>query len=309
MAFQGAGFEALYQIIKQIQTSHPEKRALSENFILEERLSKAREDSYARYALTPGNFDDWKSSHEDYLYDKIFVKPSAPETFEPLNHLNFLRNIEPDQDLVRLENLVELLKLAREDTNIALMGEFFEKFINNPGDSDARAIIDNFLWNLNRNRDHRPMFVGFWGEVKDLFQNFDPQWPDKLRDRFGLGHLDPRGEPIPVVLFRYPVSEVARSQMEGQDFATIPTVLDGTMNPFFFPTPAQSGKGQALDLSIGDANDYNFYYELIHRYIEYTSSHVYQFGRITVSPGKTCEEARHIHLDFLRDDLDHFGML
>ena len=153
------------------------------------------------------------------------------------------------------------------------------------------------------------MFVGFWGEVKDLFQNPDPQWPDKVRDRFGLGHYDPRGEPIAVVLFRYPVSEVAISKGEGQNFAAIPTVLDGTMNPFFFPTAANNRKGQALDLSMGDANDYNFYYELIHRYIEYKSSHVYKFGRITVSPGKTCEEARRIHLDFLREDLEHIGML
>lgn len=60
MAFQRDTFSSFFNLLKTIQGSHlVEERALAESFILEERLTEAREDSYARCVSSPQDMDDW----------------------------------------------------------------------------------------------------------------------------------------------------------------------------------------------------------------------------------------------------------
>ena len=49
--------------------------------------------------------------------------------------------------------------------------------------------------------------------------------------------------------------------------------------------------------------------QILHRYLPYQADHLYQLGWITASPGKTCEEARRIHLQYFEDDLKYAPVL
>ena len=309
MAFQMDKFGGFYNLVKTVQSSEdPEMRSIAENFILEERLTADREDSYEKDVASPEEIGDWMASHENYVANKIYPYREMPETFTDRNHINLLPEIDKDQFLVRLENVTSLIEIARYENNVALLMGSFEKFLDN--NSESIDIIEDFLAKCNVNRDSRPIFVGFWGEVKDILSETGDQWANRLRDRFGLGHLDPMGgEPIPVLLLRYRVEDVITHQPDEPNFAAVPTVLDSKWSPFFCPVPEGWTEGQTLDLTSGTENDYAFNCEILHRFIEYKASYVYRVGWITESPGKTSEEARQIHFKYLRDDFKYFDWL
>jgi hypothetical protein len=88
--------------------------------------------------------------------------------------------------------------------------------------------------------------------------------------------------------------------------ATVPTVLDSDFSPFFCPTPIKEQKGQILDLSTTDVNSYRLSTEILHPFIEYQTDFIYRFGRITRSPGSTCETARRIHFRYWGDQFKYF---
>lgn len=62
-------------------------------------------------------------------------------------------------------------------------------------------------------------------------------WAVRLRNRLGLGHLDPgpAGRPVEILVMRYPVAE-AIAALDGQGHPTIPTVWDGDISNYFFPS-------------------------------------------------------------------------
>lgn len=309
MAFQRMEFRSFFELLRGVQEDQFGDREIAENFILEERLTEAREDSYMGYITSPHERSDWLSGHKKYLAARIKLgqHQGFPETFTDLNSPNLLPELDPDQFLVRLENLAELAKLAREDYSIDPLADSMTTFLRDSTDREAEAIVEAFLSDCNRARDLRPIFVGFLGEVEDLLDE-DDDWANRLRDRLGLGRFDPmNGEPIPVLLLRYRVADVIAVRPRDANVAAIPTVLDSEMNPFFCPTPEDWTEGQTLDLTAGD--DYAVNCEILHRYIEYRTSYVYRVGWITESPGRTCEETRRIHLSLLGDDFEHFPQL
>lgn len=309
MAFQRDKFTSFFNLIRTVRDSYPEYQAIAENFILEERLIEEREGSYAHYVVSSQNLNEWKFGHEEYLDNKITLHKGTPETFTNLNVPNLLTKIEQEQSLVRVENLDSLLKLTPSIDDVTLLTDRISGFLENPEDQKAADFVEKFLSEWNENRDLRPIFVGFWDEVKGIFDANDKHWANKLRDRFGLGHFAPKGKSIPVLLLRYELTDVLAAQPDERNFAAIPTVLDSNMSPFFCPTPASWNKGQTLDLVPSAANAYKFYYEILHRYIEYKPSYIYRLGWITEPPGKTCEEARRIHFEYLRDDFKYFEQL
>ena len=118
------------------------------------------------------------------------------------------------------------------------------------------------------------------------------------------------GEPIPVLLLRYRVGDVLNAASGETKITATPTVLDSGWGPFFCPTPVDGwNEGQALDLSPGGEKKYLLNCEILHRHIEYQPSYLYRAGWITNSPGKTCEKARKIHLEFLQTDFKNFEEL
>lgn len=313
MAFVPTSHPTFHAFLQNLRYSNIEEHAPAENFILEERLSDAREVNYAVYTNFSTDFGLWNYSHENFLADRLYVKPGVPETFQAGNTSNFLPNLAEDQDLLRMENLAKLIQYAVEDTNFEPIKKAFEKKISGTLDLPAQNLAATFLFNLNHRRDHRPMFAGFWGEVKHLFgddgDTDNLEWADKVRDCFGLGHFDPEGgTPIPVILFKYPLSEVM-ALAGGPGYAAIPTILDTNLNPFFFPTPAGWQNGQTVDLTTGGEDTYELYSEILNLHIPYRLEHVYRIGEIRRSPGKTCETARSIHLKLLARDLKYFHLL
>jgi hypothetical protein len=315
MAFQQSEFCGFVKSL--LQNTSPEARAVAENFILEERLNEARESSYSESVAVPSDSEDWTDKHDDYIAEKINTyEENAPETFTNINSSNFLKHLEGNQYLVRLENLKSFSRSSRLDVNN--LQSYLNDFIKNKDDSEFKDILEEAFSAWNRKRDLRPIFAGFWGEVKELFTDPDeneienPEWANKLRDIFGLGHYDPfDGENIPVLLLRYRVNDVLNAGSEKMNAVAVPTVLDSSWSPFFCPTP-QNGefhKGQTVNLSPGDESNYTFNCEIIHRFIEYKPEFIYRTGLISRAPGKSCEQARKIHLEFLSDDFKYFSEL
>ncbi|CAK8720630.1 hypothetical protein GKODMF_12215 [Candidatus Electrothrix gigas] len=316
MAFQRERLSTFYQFLqKERKNVHDEQHFIAENFILEERLLEQREDSYAAYLHAPTDFVQWLGNHRDYLDEQINISDKTsgeiPETFTDANSRNLFSRIDEDQYLVRVEDIHWPAGLIGEDGN--RMFDYLHYFI---AKKEYTNTIEDFLEKWNQERDLRPIFAGFWGEVKDIFTDSaeneidNPDWANQLRDRFGLGHYNPEisipaGEPIPVLLLRYRVKDVLAAA-EDTKVTAVPTVLDSDWNPFFCPTPADLNEGQTVDLSPGGEDEYTLNCEILHRFLPYTPSYLYRVGWIERSPGKECAEARRIHLTYLRDDLKNF---
>ena len=304
MAFKGAAFKSFFHLLNTA-SHHPdiEKRCISENFILEDRLTKEREHSYKEHLKYPINNNGWIVGHEEYLEQKIYVKIlGTPETFTSINIPNLILDFDIDQYLVRLENVGRLTRLHGD--TVDEMMSLFNKFIKDHNDSENMRIIEDIFSKWNKKRDHRPVFAGFWGDVKDIFTDAadnrieDEDWANRLRDRLGVGHMDPiNNEPIPVLMFRYRVKDVIPYHPDRKDkkrYFAVPTVLDGELSPYFCPTPKRGwNSGLALNLTEVDENAYC---EMLHRFIEYKPEFLYSAGWITRPPGKALGKARKIHL-------------
>jgi hypothetical protein len=317
MAFNRSEFEAFYRFLKS-SSLDPDinKRSIAENFLLEERLTGEREESYHSYIESPPQEETWATGHENYVIEKIHIRPGSPnvpETFKRINGLNLRANFNDDQYIVRLESIGRFLERFGGKSANEMMTHFNE-FIKNPADRDNANVIKDFLFKWNRNRDHRPIFAGFWGEVKNIFTDAagsrieTKDWPNRIRDSFGLGGLNPNdGEHIPVLLLRYRVREVIEFYNDNNSHMAIPTVLDGRFSSYFYPTPKKDewNTGQVLDLNTGDEDDYSFYSEILHSFIEYEPKFIYDAGWITGSPGKTLEEAREIHMKYLAEEFEN----
>lgn len=94
----------------------------------------------------------------------------------------------------------------------------------------------------------------------------------------------------------------------------VPTVLDGGLNPYFFPSPMPGPEaeppyyGHTLNLTaVAHENDYRIGVELLHPRIEYRPEHLYKVGVIARPFAMPLEQARRFHLPWLclytnRDD-------
>jgi hypothetical protein len=145
MAFQRDKFDDFRRVLEDIQhADDPEMGLVAENFVLEERLTDRREDSYAEYALSPEAVDTWQDTHEEYIFDRIAPARGTPETFTDLNRINMLPELDGAQFLVRLENIDALKKLAKTEDDTARLIETFQAFLANRN-SNAAHIIEDFF--------------------------------------------------------------------------------------------------------------------------------------------------------------------
>jgi hypothetical protein len=309
MAFQRDSFSDFYRLLRVVQSDvDAEQRIIAENFLLEERLTDEREDSYGEDVVAPSDAGTWSFAHDNYVAGKINLAAGMPETFTDANRPNLLGRIDEDQYLVRVEELAWPAGLTGMSAH-ELSG-YLQNFIASGKYTD---IIDKLLADWNAARDCRPCFAGFWGEAKDLFVDSagnemdNDNWANELRDRFGLGHYDPlAGAPIHVLLLRYRVRDVFAAISTAGVFA-VPTVLDSKWSQFFCPSPVGMDFGQTLDLSPGGKDEYLLNCEILHQRIDWQPEQIYRVGLIDRSPGKTCPEARKIHLEYFQDDLKHFA--
>ena len=290
--------------------SDPEERAQAENFMWDERPPVDGIDLYHGF-LEGGpvsDLDEWTDRHTDYTTVHIHIdleEPELPWTFRPENAVNRLDKVDPRIYLIRIEAAnwpCALSGVPVEDLRSRV--EAFQR-----GDKGADAWLQRFVGVWNADRDKRPLFATTELEVEDILQGDDAAWSERLRDRLGLGHYSamPGGPPIEVILMRYTVAEVLAAD-PGNGYAAIPTVLDGDLSPYFFPSPIPDPKtgdnpyyGHTVNLTpVGDENDYEIGCELLHPRIDYLPEHIHRVGVIARPVTMPLERARRFHLPWVR---------
>lgn len=263
-------------------------RALAENFLFEERVSLVRQSEYEGIIKpSPGSFEDWDRHHrDDYLWKKI--RRDVPETFTAINGgAAHSGAIADSQYLVRIESLDHAIgetgfSLNELQTVLAVArGNSRQSLYTTTDADDALAQVCHSL-NGNPNG-IRPRFAGFLQDVEDVLML--PDWPDQIRDRFGLAHFTPYtpGETIPIVLLRYTIGEVhaaAREKSEVVHPVCVPTVLDSEFSEYYFPAPRELSYGRTLNL-VADEVSEDMIAEIMHFRIAYKPEHVYNVGVIT----------------------------
>lgn len=295
--------------------SSPKERAVLENLRWEERVGDQRHANYTKgfAGANISRINDVKAAHGRYAetYLELDIdEPGIPDTFGSVNSDNRWPHIEENLFLLRIEDATFALK----DSGVDLAE--LERAVANRDD----AVLSRVCESWNRRRDRRPAFATTRIAVDDLLEAVGDEWPHALRDNLGLGHIDPFPglPPVPVLLLQYTVGEVMRDKQAGVCGFAIPTVIDGRLNPFFFPTPkprlgseaAQYEVGRAVNLTqAASQSEYRMGLELIHSFLGYRSEHISRIGYISRPLTSDLSALRSFHLDWLRleTDRDDFG--
>ncbi len=295
----------------------PKERAILENLRWEERVSDER---FARYAqgftgIAVTQIDDVKVAHVRYTetYLELDIdEPGIPDTFGSDNSSNRWPHIEENLYLLRIEDA----NFALRDSGVDLAE--LERAVANRDD----AILTRVCQVWNERRDRRPAFATTEIAVDDMLEAAGPDWSHALRDNLGLGQLDPIPglPPVPVLLLRYTVGEVMQDKQAGANGFAIPTVIDGRLNPFFFPTPKPKPGSEAAQYEVGRAvnltpaasqSEYRIGLELVHSFLAYRPEHISRIGYISRPLSSDLSALRSFHLDWLRleTDRDDFAKL
>lgn len=301
-------------------TLSAEERAVYENFTMEERISSAR---LTRYGDAIGstallNRDAfWQQHKTRYLDVYQFVDKDnsdgiVPDTFNAaLNGSNLWAGIDDNVVLYRLETV----SWALEGSSVSQ--DELERSIHEatakpgPMPDTARRTLQRMVNEWNGRRNLYPSFATTSDEVAGLLT--EPDWADRLRDHLGLGRLNPvAAPPIAVLLMRYTVKEVRATKAARAQGFCIPTVLDGTCNPCFFPTPTRAGtegavyeQGRAVNLAPAKTElGYRMGLELIHSYLDYRPEHIVRWGLISRPLQVDLTQRRRWHLSWLQRNCD-----
>lgn len=294
------------------------ERAIYENFAIEERVADARLQRYGS-ALGHTSLPDlntfWQQHRTRYLDEHQFVEKdegTVPDTFDAkINRLNLWDGIDDNVVLYRLEEVTWALKGSSVDQ--AELERSVREATAQPGPmpDTARTLLQRVVDEWNDRRNLYPSFATTADEVAALL--VEPDWANRLRDHLGLGHLNPvSNPPIAVLLMRYTVKEVRSARAARTQGFCIPTVLDGTLNPCFFPTPARSGtagavyeQGRAVNLAPAHTeSDYSMGLELVHSYLDYRPEHIVRWGLISRPHQADLAQWRRWHLNWLQLNCD-----
>ncbi|MGB7987904.1 MAG: hypothetical protein WCF44_00815 [Candidatus Methylophosphatis roskildensis] len=301
----------------------PGERARVENVLLEERPPQAGALSYASYlnGSPIADGDDWCDRHNYFVTEEIelaVAEGSQPWTFRPENALNRLPLVDRRINLIRVEAAGWPCSLSSVDfgqvtTQIDALGS-----ADSTKHRAAEDFLLRFLANWNAERDQRPLYATTELEVEDILADSSASLAERLRNRLGLGHYSPApGTPaIRVFIMRYPVEE-AYTVSPTNGAPAVPTLLDGRLNDFFFPSPLPGPNadptpclGHSLNLAeVASENDYHIGVELLHPRFDYRPEHFLATGYIANPFTMPVERARRFHLPWVRlyRDRDDFG--
>jgi len=296
-----------------------EERACARNFLLDERPPQEALDLYKPH-FTSGavsDMDDWYGRHHGFALEQLFLDPGesdAPVTFRPLNDRNRVTQIDERLNLIRVE---------QGEWPCSLRGDSFVEIADRikrfrAGDDAARGFLQGLCNAWNAERDRRPAYVTTEIQVEDILADGVEDWAVRLRNRLGLGHLDPglAGRPVEILVMRYPVAE-AIAALDGQGHPIIPTVLDGDISNYFFPSPLPRSDateaplyGRTVNLTpVANENDYEMGCELLSPRLVYRPEHFYRAGVVAEPVTMPLNRARGFHLPWVRlyADRDDFG--
>lgn len=226
--------------------------AYAHNYLAEGRLTPARRDKYEAHcaALKLPTGASWTYAHSNHVQKTVKVtKPFVAETFHAIND-GAQTELGDDLVVLRCEDLTRALanhqcRLDDLRTWLAVRDGSARKNIKV---ANAQSKIRDFLDDWNGRRSYWPAFAAFEHELGAASTLGKSDWPHQIRDRLGLAHYDGKVG-TPVALMRVPVPEIkaAASTRQAEAFAR-PTVLDGEMNRYYFPTPVDFDFGATLHL-------------------------------------------------------------
>lgn len=150
--------------------------------------------------------------------------------------------------------------------------------------------------------DHRPVFAAFYEDFLEALRDpADTTWPDHLRDRLGLYHLNQWSSPFPrrVFLFRYAVREIPRRQGDADRRPiAVPAVLDHRLAEAFCPAPRELPQGQLVNLKANASEQPAR--EVLHLFMPLEPKHLFRIGTVTTPVPDYLDPARRDHLLWLR---------
>jgi len=296
-------------------------RFIARNFLIEERVDASRIPTYKAELETvgPADFLEWNGVHNAYLTQYVFIRPPAghdyryvapddpvvcPETFRGAVALYPFQGTDLDVDFIRLVPVADIAWLSGE--NEALIYRLGEEVISdrrpgNPARNELSRILDEAY--LGPRCDHRPLFAAFYEDFLDeLSDPTNPSWPDRLRDRLGLYHINQwqsGGLPRRVFLFRYSVRDLPRhpSEPDRRPIA-VPVVLDHKLTPVFCPAPRELNRGRVLNLKDNAMEEPAR--ELLHLFMPMGVAHLFKVGLVNTPVPNELAAVRRDHLLWIR---------
>lgn len=295
-------------------TTDASERARIENLLIEERVPVSGLSLYGSHlnGSPISDLDDWNDRHKKFVDTEIAIdplNPYIPWTFRPENAANLLPLVDRRINLIRVEDA--RWPCGLNSTTFEVVSAHISALSSTDSNQSDAAIsfLKRFLATWNTERDKRPLFATTELEVEDILLDTSPAWAERLRDRLGLGHLSPAAgaATIPVFVMRYPVDEIYTAH-SGKGEPAIPTLLDGTLNDFFFPSPIPGPDadtnpclGHSLNLTaVASQSDYKLGVELLHKRIDYQPAHFFRTGIIANPFTIPLDRARSFHLPWLR---------
>lgn len=296
-------------------------RFIARNFLIEEHLDNSRVLSYATHLPDDPNvdFEQWNTEHNRYLTQHVFVRPPGahdyryvspdnptvcPETFRAGLALIPFQGTDLDTHFIRIVPVSDLAYLSRESEHVIF--SLAEQVLLNPtvGNVAYQNLARVFDSAYNGPRcDHRPIFAAFYEDfVDELRSPLDTTWPDRLRNRLGLYHINqwqPGGLPRRVFLFRYAVRDLPRHPGDpDRRPIAIPGVLDHRLSEAFFPAPIELDRGRLLNLEANAIEEPAR--EVLHLFMPMQVEHLFRVGLVTTPVPENLMSARRDHLIWMR---------
>jgi hypothetical protein len=226
--------------------------AYAHNYLFESRLSDARRKKYEAHcaARQVPTGSSWIEAHAGHVQNTIKVsRPFVAETFRDINE-EAQTDLGDDLVILRCEDLTRALahhgcSLNQLQDWLAVRDGQQRKHITT---AQARSKLRDFLADWNQQRKLWPAFAAFEHELGEARQLARTDWPHELRNRLGMAHYDGKLS-VPVALMRVPAQEIkASARALGMAAFARPTVLDGEMNRYYYPSPAEFPFGATLHL-------------------------------------------------------------
>lgn len=295
-------------------------RFIPRNFLIEERIDSERAGHYAATlpSYTISTFEKWNEAHNRYLSERILITPPAihdyrsvnteditvcPDTFRSSLSLSAFQGTDLDTDLIRIVAVSDIAWLSGyNEDEIFRLGELAVRDSNpsNQARNNIAIILEEAF--LGPKCDHRPIFSAFYEDFLNELRNpADTSWPNHLRDRLGLYHLNQWAGPLPrrVFLFRYSVREIPRRQGEvDRRPIALPAVLDHRLAEAFCPSPKELRQGQLVNLKASVTDQPAR--EVLHLFMPLEPKHLFRVGLVTTPVQNYLGPARREHLLWLR---------
>ena len=271
-------------------------RAEAHNIAFDERVDRRRLDQFQRSVKRPcAHPADLRHQLSEFVSTYCNVgAPHVPPTFLAMTGSALMREMGPEQKLVRLENITRRL------WNRGLAFSDLEKSFSS-ANASGLAPVKDFMDRWNFVRDHRPTFAAFKDQL--LPEVGDAGWHHKLRDRLGLADYSVSGGPTFVALMEYTVDDVLTEAATSPDIAypfCMPTFLDSAPSPQFFPTPRELPCGSPMALFEIWSDD-ELIGEVLHSRLTYRLHHLKKLGESTSdAPATDLQVVRNNHLAALR---------